>query len=563
MSSECSPEALSGAGTHPHAEETSLLHLPNEILYDIFKDLDEELPSLALLSRRLHYIALPIYFTHRDVPIDLDRGSLELHGERFAELLPALRLALFVKSVQRLHCRFGGPDSFTLKHIQQLRQLVGKLDRVGEVSLDFGKMTDYWTKTTSGMDWKLWTNEVGRLLGAIVTRGCTALSVRNGESLALLYGFSYVRDEVLETIHRSGAGFSPSGPHDILRRSFSTMMDRGVGRSSDGLDKASFNKAGGCNVEEIEINSSMLFCQDFAQWTKDVINASPIRSLTLDTPWLADPGTILPSLSIPKVSKLLIHSKVEYTDLLRFLDRHHTTILELTVDSDLYVATDTRKSGFGRLRDRLLNLDPFRAPKGILENLTTLRATPEYLIHLLGSAGALPSLDRVTILLHVPCNERFRIGHVDTALSPVAPRLRHTVLSLKLFVECEHVHWIDMGHDAPGHGAASGQDDQLRLLNVITQLELNVPCSVLDFLAWPLRPDIAAFPQCAAQFSSLKELALVDWPYKEPETVDFVERVANTCEWVETVGINGHMRKVSEWLALWPREELTGEVAEV
>src|SRR5436190_634818 len=127
--------------THrPTPAKTDLLDLPNELLADIFQYLSEnDSYSLTLLSRRIHYVAIPVYLAwhgiknyHDDVLISAN----EING------LTVLRLALFITSIRRLRCVFR--STWLLRDMQELTRLIDKLTRLEEVVFDFQEVR-FWT----------------------------------------------------------------------------------------------------------------------------------------------------------------------------------------------------------------------------------------------------------------------------------------------------------------------------------------------------------------------------------------------------------------------------------
>lgn len=482
--------------------QATLLSLPNEILLQIFEDLHEELCHLAKLSRKLNYLAIPEYLTRYGTKLPLSSNDLVLTGDQFTSVLPALNVALFIRDAQSISCTIRSPDGQALQEIRRLNIFLSNLDYIGAAHLDFGDHTNYWTKAVNGLNWTEWTREVGFLLQSCAAKGCKSLSIRNGESqaMAMLSGCSYAREEA--KVERRSAG----AHEDIL--SIPSKRSRTMT----------------CSIETLVIQSCMIFCSDFSEWATHLINSSPIQTLILDTPWLEDPGALLPAFSVPTLRSLSIHCKVEYGTLLSFLARHPRALTELSIDSELYADVLPPYT-----HESLLQL----IKTSILVNLSTLRATPEYLTCLLNVSDALPQLQSTTIFLHVPCNQRFSFSQINRSLSTVAARLGQTRLSMKLFVECEHVHWVDFGQNN-----ASGAE--LNLQNLITSLELNIPCSVLYFLAWPLRPDIVALPHCVASFPKLQHFTLVDWPYGLEDTTAFVHLLAERCNTIRSVIVNGN-----------------------
>jgi hypothetical protein len=72
-----------------------ILDLPTEILGNIFECLpNEPLYYLALMSRRLHFIVFPIYFSRNSVAVDAKYAEFTLRVDRW-DVLSALQICPF------------------------------------------------------------------------------------------------------------------------------------------------------------------------------------------------------------------------------------------------------------------------------------------------------------------------------------------------------------------------------------------------------------------------------------------------------------------------------------
>jgi hypothetical protein len=120
-----------------------LLDIPDELLLCIFVNLTaDELLTLAVLCRRLHYISLPLYFNRHGLvdPQDQDEFSLKtweaihVRPQDWA-LVRALRLALFIKSLKHFLC---APRN--IEDVRAAIQLIQRLDGIAFLALEFDSL---------------------------------------------------------------------------------------------------------------------------------------------------------------------------------------------------------------------------------------------------------------------------------------------------------------------------------------------------------------------------------------------------------------------------------------
>ncbi|KAJ6595113.1 hypothetical protein DFH09DRAFT_1136191 [Mycena vulgaris] len=126
---------------------TGLLSLPSELLLAIFEDPSfptDTLYALSLLSRRLHFVALPVSFarhgitsaTPNSVVITMQRES----GGR--DLVSALQMALFNLQIERVTCVFPRPHppphpscASMVTHLRRLERLIARLPSVRDLTI--------------------------------------------------------------------------------------------------------------------------------------------------------------------------------------------------------------------------------------------------------------------------------------------------------------------------------------------------------------------------------------------------------------------------------------------
>ncbi|KAJ7869731.1 hypothetical protein B0H14DRAFT_3440475 [Mycena olivaceomarginata] len=174
----------------------SLADLPDELLVDIFEHPTvptEALYFLALLCRRLHLVALTIYFSRNGVDLGRNSATISLGTDQW-DTLSALQICLFVSSMEDLSCVFPHPGCTTIlpvvTQMKRLQTFVSRLSPVATVTLNLdptGHGRSRCLSTGTDKDLKEWAGQYGALLTCIVQKGCRSLTVINGGHVFFLH----------------------------------------------------------------------------------------------------------------------------------------------------------------------------------------------------------------------------------------------------------------------------------------------------------------------------------------------------------------------------------------
>ncbi|KAF9011285.1 hypothetical protein BDQ17DRAFT_1345868, partial [Cyathus striatus] len=194
--------------TRTHTESIiRLVDLPVEILEQILLDPslpDELLYKISLLSRRLHYIFLPIFLLRhgiencKDITLNFRRSKPRI------DALSGLRIALFLSSVKRISCAIFHPGIDILSTVtifDRLTLFFQRLDTVEEVSLVlktavYNQAQADVISQPSHVDVQdglsLFSLSFGRLLNALLNKACTKVTLGGAPGLSMpLYCFWY------------------------------------------------------------------------------------------------------------------------------------------------------------------------------------------------------------------------------------------------------------------------------------------------------------------------------------------------------------------------------------
>ncbi|KAJ6480453.1 hypothetical protein C8R45DRAFT_1005452 [Mycena sanguinolenta] len=265
---------------------TSLVDLPTELLMITFEHPafpSEALFHLAGLSRRLHFIALPVYFSRQG--IDLTTKSVTITFARSGlDPLSALRICLFLPSeLDSLICNFPQEDHrlsiyLLLGQMRRLSTFLSRLTSVKVVKLDLCYRQDGGCLATgSPKVLDAWASGYGNLLRCVVETGCISLTVRNGRYFTDAFEL-----------------YSPGPPYKYLPSTVQRLLaPRGSqqlgfkqawGYSPDfvnvSLSVSSFHRSPSL-LTFLDINSATLLMPPALNWTLTALRQSPITSLTI------------------------------------------------------------------------------------------------------------------------------------------------------------------------------------------------------------------------------------------------------------------------------------------
>ncbi|KAJ7440730.1 hypothetical protein FB451DRAFT_1442934 [Mycena latifolia] len=150
-----------------------LVDLPTELLLKIFEHPipTDTLYSLALLCRRLHFTALPLYFSRHSMDSTANSVLIHMRTDR-RDVLTALQTALFTPETQNITCVFPRSSCTSifplLPHLRRLERFISRLPFVNDVILRFDAQGSVCFSV--GDDQAL--KDLGGLLNCIVTASC-------------------------------------------------------------------------------------------------------------------------------------------------------------------------------------------------------------------------------------------------------------------------------------------------------------------------------------------------------------------------------------------------------
>ncbi|TFK73409.1 hypothetical protein BDN72DRAFT_201131 [Pluteus cervinus] len=501
--------------SQPRVTKTTFVDLPDDILRLIFHYLSTELYSLSMLSKRLHFIALPVFLEHHGItdPIAESRFTLDKTASCI-NAFSALRLAVFITSIDHLHCRFPVvPDLYLMfDQMYQLRDFVARLTRVRTVCLDFGPK--YLHCKANDPLLERWVSCLGGLLETIVSRGCISLTLRGyGHFMG---SYTLLPQEVqpaiiprdLQEVAMSGKTWQFQRVAELGSKNI--FITRTIRSNSE------------TNLGTLVIASESFLRPPGLPWTILILKQSPITCLEiLDIP--KNLSFILSQLAgtVPRLERLTISGEADCFDVFKFIS-HAPLLSSLTLDRSLR-----------------FDLKPHRATIPKLCSLVELLAPPEYIINIL-SDQRLVNLKKVGIAIYDLFNRQFEYwlssaGHIQTIF-----RLFHAwdldpEPELCLDILSSHSPW--MSHDF-GKISATDPDwvDSMKSLKRI--VFRNYEIVQLD--EGQLADNNYALPRWLKLFPSLAHVSLL---HNANFDIDSFRRIAksivNACPQLLTFEVNG------------------------
>ncbi|KAF9453659.1 hypothetical protein P691DRAFT_813009 [Macrolepiota fuliginosa MF-IS2] len=416
-------------------------YLPSELLLIIFDHLEYgDLYRLTSVSSKFNHLSLIVYFARRKIVVSPD-GRVDLpNAARTMEMLPFIRKAPFVKSINRLSCGLLQPHKSFLENISHLTTILRNVESVEEFVLDFFVAgPESWTPTMIKQA-KGGTGLVSALneLFTTAARVSRSVMVRNGTSLRA----------VLQKADKANNS-TKSWSFGQVTRLFSEKSSSKHGKKpptpvSDApcISTPSLVSAKGA-LQALEINSIILLSPPFLDWTIRALNANEITDLTFGTIEFRDVDWhgVLSQLHIPTLKKLTFRGYTPVRALVDFTVRHQgiTTLAvnNLNLD-DWYTIRPSSPSDNGDASSKLAKaftnvksltccpqglailLSPMLfqgktlSPTSTRDNITATSTTPDIF----------PNLRAISVIWSISIGQQLKMSIIGDILEPVAHKFK-------------------------------------------------------------------------------------------------------------------------------------------
>jgi len=165
----------------------TLCDLPTELLLQIIQHLDNPaLLNLGLTCRCVNTLALDAFFVNNYIR-NPKLGWLVAYNTP-VETLPALRNALFIRTLDELHYYFNPGINRMIKEVKDLRAFISRMPTIELVNLHFSVVDNHFaTEEPQVLNLEVWKKEFQGLLDLVLEKGCDELYVQGGKTLIGLY----------------------------------------------------------------------------------------------------------------------------------------------------------------------------------------------------------------------------------------------------------------------------------------------------------------------------------------------------------------------------------------
>lgn len=360
------------------SSSTGLLHLPNELLCQIFDNSDTPTSLLYILAqvcRRLHHLFIPICLNRHSINDPTAYTKLTINGvPTYGDALSTLEVASIAGHVTRIDgkliCKFPVPSGEDIRVVTQsvrrLHKFVGRMLTLGNVELVFRGDRCCCCSGFPEEVLKEWSECIGDLLSCILEKSCSELTVRGGRLMAHVYAFRCGK--------RVGSKSSPSLFSGSLRGLWRCVGPTHAGKGKKEemnrvlrgknwefcrvkgaktivlteLSPAAREKSA---LRALTIMSTMFFIPPILHWTVAALQHSAIESLTLSNLsinkrcWLAIFKLIadaIPHLAELNLSRL---KRIKPVDLIWFLARF-PQLSSLSLGRDVEMLDDYELGSF-------------------------------------------------------------------------------------------------------------------------------------------------------------------------------------------------------------------------
>ncbi|KAJ7216284.1 hypothetical protein B0H12DRAFT_1154174 [Mycena haematopus] len=409
------------------AEPATLLSLPNEVLIIIFENPRfpvDYLAILAVLCRRLHFVALPIYFARCGMPSPTKSAVIHLAKDG-QDVLAALNMALFITSMEDIKVFFPHPSCTSvlplLRHLWRFHKFISRFPSVNRVILQLDARNSMCNSTGDDKALRAWSSTLGGLLNCLVEKRCTEVTVKYGgyltRSYTLAAGPTKRVRKIVKAIQRlflsraamEGRNWDFHRSREQGRERALTSIPAKVSRSS--------------TLTSLHIQSAILIMPPCLSWTLSALRHCPITSLSLyqisleKEIWIAALPLIAraaPNLTDLSLSELDSISAVE---ILGFCSRFPRL-------AALNIGYNEERQGM-----------PTRCTKGRIpqfRNLTSLVAPPDFIQYIMRPRPSLPKLVSLCIVFHGKTHLSTIVAQLSDICELMAARSLSPSLSLSL-----------------------------------------------------------------------------------------------------------------------------------
>ncbi|KAJ7936732.1 hypothetical protein B0H13DRAFT_2303438 [Mycena leptocephala] len=365
-----------------------LVELPIEILVRLFEDptfTTSSLYHLSLSSRRLHFIALPIFFAR--AKIDYTSGSVVIPMETSGwDILTALQTALFISTMTEITFILPHPSSTSispfLTHLQRVENFISRFPSVKKITLRLANTGCDCLSVGGDAALRAWASKFGSLLNCILGRQCVALTVWHGSHFTKSYQLH--RRAASNSLMRGILSLMKPAPQD--KWEFRRASDQRVDSVVVPISKNSSRPPA---LTSLHIHSPILLLPPCLSWTIDTLRRCPITALTISNisldaeAWKAVLPLIAAACPNLTAISLMDPENIFDNDLVAFCTR-------LSRLADIAIG---HSSGYSTT-----DLSSFSIPTSSFRHLTRLKTSPDLLDQFIQHPTSLSNIESISLL---------------------------------------------------------------------------------------------------------------------------------------------------------------------
>ncbi|KAJ7321000.1 hypothetical protein DFH08DRAFT_385174 [Mycena albidolilacea] len=269
--------------THPRA---GILDLPTETLVSILENPTvptSTLYSLAVSCRRLHFVALPIYFSRHGLTPSSKSIVIDMRTDR-RDVLAALQTALLIPNTEEITCTFPHPSCTSifplLTHLTRLENYLSRLPSVRHVTLCLDTRGSVCLAVGDDKALRAWTTRMKSLLNCILEKQCECLTMMYGGQLTKSYKLTppATRRGPIMRLLSAISCVLRGRTSEIPPPTFSRVSRQGHAHIEMSLRPPLHHSY---KLASLEIHSAILILPPGLSWTLAVLRTCPTISLTL------------------------------------------------------------------------------------------------------------------------------------------------------------------------------------------------------------------------------------------------------------------------------------------
>ncbi|KAJ7460294.1 hypothetical protein FB451DRAFT_1371752 [Mycena latifolia] len=497
-------------------ELAGILDLPTEILVGIFENPafpTDTLDSLARVCRRLHFIALPLYFSRHAMDSTPNSVVITMDTEG-RDLLSVLQSALFIPQTENITCVFPHPSCTSilplLPHLRRVEAFISRLLFVKHVTLALDTPGSVCLSVGDDQELRAWTSNLEALLNCIIKKQCNSLAVRHGGQFTRAYELcppipprrriSRFLGPVEKLLATQGQARDPYGFRRVPKQGQSRV---GMAMPEDVSCAA--------QLTSLDLESAILLLPPGLDWTLAALRSGRIASLTLHH-YLVEPiiwSTVLPLIAsaAPNLTTLVLLEAEGMSDIdvLVFLS-------QLPLIKHLTISTS-----------RTTIIEPHGHPVVELLHLQTLRASRSFIDYFLLMPASLPNIESICILCPI-AEMGLDISEFAARLAPITDALDDHGLAPKLSIA------VDQRVYSFGSAVQHLSSDLRKCLARVQELEITIMPVIFS--------NVAEMPGWIARFPCVERVA-IRWLDAAPEEVELLVRMTKATGFLNRISVNG------------------------